>query len=62
MILITIDKKICYKCDTLSVTIHGAKHYQIIVFTLHLNTHYVPHDWQETMMEACYNAMWEGLF
>ena len=59
---ITLDKTRYSKCASLSVTIHGAKHYQNIVGTLHLNTHYVPHDQHEVMVEACYNGLWEGLF
>ena len=58
---IILDNTRCSKRATLSVTVHGAKLYQNIVVTSHLNTHSIPHDRQESMMETCYNGMWEGL-
>lgn len=57
---ITLYYTKCSKGATLSVTIHGTKHYHNIVGTLQLNTHSISQDRHEVMMEACYNGIWGG--
>lgn len=58
---ITLYYTKCSKGATLSVTIHGTKHYHNIVGTLQLNTHSISQDRHEVMMEACYNGIWGGI-